>query len=240
MARNNLFSLLFAILLLLGLVLSCNPPKAKKAQLKCDDQKFVTSGTANDADASNGPGVTYTDPARTANDANTSGTSDPKTCRQLGGQVIAQPGPQAPAGSNAGATATNKATSTFDVDEKDTYQYDITTTVTAALTKGSGKVHVVARVLDQNNAVVPGSDFQVIYQFRDKGNNKIGITVNNEPEIEVGNPATAWQDGDRIGPPQAFTLTKGKYTFQFEVNFEALAPPDGKADIKGISSVDLK
>ena len=239
MLRKNLFTLLVAVSLLLAVVLSCKPP-AKKAQLNGNNQKFVTSGSADDADATNGPGVTYTDPARTIADAGTSGTSDPKSFRELAGQVIAQPGPNAAAGSKAAATATNKVTSTFDVDDKDTYQYDITTSVTATLNHGSGKIHVVARVLDQNNVVVPGSDFQVIYQFADNGNNKIGINVNNEPQIVVANPVNGWQDGNRVGPPQPFTLVKGKYTFQFEVNLEALAPPDGKADIKGISSVDLK
>lgn len=225
-----------ALVVLLSLLLGA----CGKAELKGDNETFMTSGTANDSDPTNGAAVVYTNPARTGADGATSATSDPKSFRQLGGHVIARPGPNAPAGSSAAATATNKVTSTFNVRKQDTYQYDITTTLTAALNRGAGKVHVVARVLDQNNAMVQGSDYQLVYTLVDKGNGQLGITINNPPEILVANPANGWQDGNRVGPAQAFTLNPGQYTMQFEVNFEATAPIDGSADVKGIASVDLK
>jgi len=227
------------VVVLLTTVFSCTPPKTE-IRLGCDNQKFVTSGSADDADATNGPGGTYTDPTRTKTDAGTTAKSDPKTCRQLAGEVVAAPGAKAAAGSNAAASATNKATSTFTVSAGGSYQYNLTTTISAALNRGSGKVQVVVRILDEKNKLVPGSDFEVVFQIKDKGNNKIGITAGNEAEVVLDNPTKGWLDNDRVGPAKAFGLNGGKYTLQFEVNFEALAPTDGKAVITGNSAVDLK
>ena len=205
-----------------------------KPRLTGTNERFVTSGQADDGDDKNtGPRELYIDPKRSAADGKTIAVSDPQNFRTLRGVVAAEAGPKPARASRA--VATNKATSTFSVEAATTCRFRISSTASASLRNGSGSYRVVARVLDQRGKYVNGTDFQTRYAFKKNANGKIDAAQdgNNIAQIENGK----FISPSDTGPRMAFTLQPGTYTLLFELNIDVTAT--GSAAVKVVAMVDL-
>jgi hypothetical protein len=208
----------------------------KKPKLTGANEKFVTSGFADDGDDTNGPGQHYVDPARSITEGSAEAKSDPKSYKSLNGKVLAATG-NAPVRTSK-ANSTNKVTSTFVVKKTSTLQFILSSSASVSLSTGIGGYRAVARILDTANNYVTGTDYQVRYDFNVNRNDNTKIDVS-----QGGTQFTRIDNGKTIsptdtGPSNAFKLKPGKYTLLFELNIDAEA--DTKAEIKVSASVVFK
>ncbi len=201
--------------------------------------KTETSGTCDDGDNSNDAGQVkvYNDPARSGVDNATWAVSGPVSFKEISSNAAAQVGTHAEP--PADAFPKSKVTSQFKVTKTETIQYVISTSVTARLINGNGHVQVVARILDASGRFVPNTDFQFVYTFDTNQANPakgIDVSMGNQLKDTIGNPDS--YSNSETGPPVAFTLNPGTYTFLFEMNVDATAR--GSAALYAHSSVDFK